>query len=164
MSLKLYEIKAEYDLLLASANEVAEANGGEVPGWLFDKLNAIEEAMETKVANCGGMYKNLSGEAEAIAAEIKRLTARKKAAENQADWLKGYIASCVPSGSKISTPQCAISWRKSEVVVIDSEILVPDEYCKIKREVSKTMVKDAIKANQVVLGAHIEEKQNIQIK
>jgi hypothetical protein len=164
MGLKLYEIKREYDLLLAVAAEQAEANEGVIPDWLSDKLDAIEETLEGKISNCGAMYKNFSAEAEAIAAEIERLTARKKAAENQAKWLKGYIASCVPAGSKISTPQCAVSWRKSEQVVIDSEILVPDEYCKIKREVSKTMVKDAIKANQVVLGAHIEEKQNIQIK
>ena len=164
MGMKLYELKSEYNQLIEKINLIAEENDGEIPETLSGEFDAIGETLSKKIVSCGCAYKNHIAEADAIDAEIKKLTVRKKIATNTAEWLKKYMAACVPVGYKHSAPQVLISWRNSSSVVIDDPDLIVDDYCKIERTPIKSELKKAIESGENIMGAHIEQKQNIQIK
>ena len=58
---------------------------------------------------------------------------------------------------KISLPEATISiTRRGPAVQVIDETLVPDAYCRFKREVSKTAIKDAINAGEEVPGAVLD--------
>lgn len=162
--LKLYEIRAEYDSLISEAEAVAAENDGVIPDWLADRIDELGESLEAKAANCGHVYKNATSEAEAIALEIKRLTARKRSCEALADSMKLYLSRCVLPGMRIDLPSVAISWRSSEETVIDDMAALPQEYCKVEFTPRKTEIKKAIKGGAEIPGCHIEQKSNIQIR
>lgn len=164
--LKLYEIKKEYDTAIELALEYAEANNGDLPEFWDKELEALEGTLDEKRISCAHVYKNLSSEADAIKAEEKKLAARRKALENAADRVKGYLVINTPVGTKIDTPTAVISWRKSEQTVIDNVEAVPEQYKRTEVIVTpdKAAIKKAISSGQEIPGAHVEEKQNLQIK
>ena len=57
-----------------------------------------------------------------------------------------------------------VTTRKSQVCEIYDADLVPDRFTIIEKKVSKTAVKDALKAGEDVPGATLTESKNIQIK
>lgn len=161
---KLYEIRAEYNGLLELAEQHAEVNDGEIPDWLFEKIDALENSLEEKAISCGHIYKNNLSDADAIDVEIKRLQARKKHCENVAESMKRYLQSWIPAESKFKSPTVSIGWRKSKQVIVDDLALLPKKYIKIIEEPIKKEIKKAFESGELFSGAHIEEKQNIQIK
>jgi hypothetical protein len=60
----------------------------------------------------------------------------------------------------------AVSIRETPVVRIEDEKAIPAEYWveKIERSVSKTAIKDAIKAGQEVPGACMAESYSLQVR
>ncbi len=162
--LQLYVIKNEYDALMAQAEDYAAENEGVIPDDLSDRLDEIGECYQEKMENCGLIVKNCLVEAEAIRNEEKALAARRKSLENRAEWLKNYMSDNMDVGETFETPKVKVSFRRSESVEITNADAVPDDYCKITREVSKAAIKAAIKAGSAVSGAQMVEKYNIQIK
>jgi len=160
----LYAVKQEYDDLLRLVEDVAEGNDGVIPDELSDQLDAIEGEWRDKVTNCARAYKNMVAEAEAIRNEERTLATRRHSLENRAEWLKNYIGMNVTTGEAFSAPSVDIKWRKSEVVEILNADEIPNDYCKIVREPSKSAIKTALKAGGAVAGATLVEKNNIQIK
>jgi len=58
---------------------------------------------------------------------------------------------------KIALPEATVSiTRRGPAVQIIDDTLVPDAYCRFKREVSKTAIKDAINAGEEVPGAVLD--------
>lgn len=129
----------------------------------IEKLEALEMARDQKIENVGMWYKESLAEANAIKAEKMKLAERQKTAENRAESLKNYL-DFVVGGGKFESARVTISYRKSTAVEIEDESKVPDEFCKITREVRKTDLKDAIKKGVVIEGVTLLDKQNIQIK
>jgi len=64
----------------------------------------------------------------------------------------------------MNNSRIAISWRKSSAVEIQNEEVIPDDYYVIKRDISKTLISEAIKAGTTVPGAALVERQNLVIK
>ena len=96
------------------------------------------------------------------------MSKHKDNAKKKADRLKEWLSDSLQAMDikKMDTSTNKISFRKSESVSVDDETLIPTDYIKVKetKSVDKTAVKKAIKAGEVIPGAHIEVKQNIQIK
>jgi hypothetical protein len=67
---------------------------------------------------------------------------------------------------KFETPRVVLSFRTSKAVVVTDETKLDKKYMKAKVVVTvdKTAIKDALDKGEVVEGAAIEEKQNLQIK
>jgi len=164
MSLKLYEIHADYEQLMDEARAYAAEHDGEIPPELDAAIEEVSATYEAKVINCGHMYKNITAEAEAIKAEEKRLADRRKGLEREAEWLKSYISREALPGVKYNYPTLAISWRSSKETIILNEAEIPEEFCRVKIEPNKTEIKKAILAGRTVPGAQVENKQTIQIK
>lgn len=67
---------------------------------------------------------------------------------------------------KISTAKAALSFRKSMQVNITSDVMVPDDLCKviIDRKPDKTAIGKLLKAGETVPGAELVENMNLQVK
>lgn len=163
----LYEIDNEIRTFLDSLMDAVDENG-ELVDIDPARLDELQAERERKLENIACYIKNLLAEADAIKAEEKALKERRERAENKADRLKRVLSeSLLGSGENgFSTAKCAVSFRKSETVVISNQDLLDENYLaqEITYKPMKTEIKKAIKAGQEVRGAFLQENQNIQIK
>ena len=162
--MKLYEIVEQLEslLMLESGNFVDESTGEILTKEAVDEL---EMAKEEKIENCLLFAKNMSAEAEMIDAEIKKLTARKKACENKADWCKDYVKS-VLNGEKFKTARVAVSYTKRQKIEFTGAIIdVPSEFLRFKEaELNKVAVMAALKEGRAVPGCQLVENVSMTIK
>lgn len=167
--MKLYEITEAYEEFIAAVES------GEIPEEAIgDTLESINSMLEEKADNIACLIKNITAEAEAIKAEEANLAERRKRKERQIDRLKAYLSEAlIRSGNKkIETSRNKISFRTSESVRIDDEdafIIWAEEnndnlLTYPMPKVNRTAIKTALKSGERVVGAMLENKQNIQIK
>ena len=128
-------------------------------------LDELKMAREDKIENIGLYIKNLEAEKEAVKHEKDNFADREKRLGKKIDSLKRYLTYAL-QGEKFSTPKVAVSFRKSESVLIKDEYLVPDEYCEftVMRKPNKKNIKDALKKGAEIMGVELVEKQNVNIK
>ncbi len=155
--------------------------GGEITEEIAELMAANADNLAEKVEG----YRKIMAEYDTLAAgcddEIKRLTTKKKQANNAKDRLKAHILDLMvmfdwvkltgANGSKVSR-----SSRKS-VVVDEERVLAPydldakiaalglPDYITLVPKIDKTILKNAIEAGQVVPdGAEIAENEFITIR
>lgn len=137
----------------------------------IEKLVELQMAREEKIEGVALWVKNLTASAQNIREEEKVLAARRKALENKAESLKKYLCDAL-GGDKFETAKCALSFRSSASVSVDDEDALTDWLTKNYRDdclnysvsVNKKAVGDILKNGVKVPGAHIEFKNNLQIK
>ena len=148
----LYEITRE--LVLLENYEEPQDQSGE------DRLELFRQALDNlnmkfldKVTNIVKFIKNLEYYRDAVAAEAKRLSDRKRSFESRIDWLKNYVKTTmeVTQSEKIKYSLFTISVGKSQpsVEVVDIE-KVDAQFIKIKKEVDKTKILEQMKATGVI--------------
>lgn len=157
--MNLYEINAELQNILNSV----DPETGEITEEQLAALSEITLARDEKIDNIACYIKSLKAEAEALKAEKQALAERQSQKERHAERLRDWLAMMM-NGEKFESPRSKISWRKSTSVNVFDEREVPEEYWKIKREVSKSDIGAALKAGRHVPGAVLEEKMNMQVK
>jgi outer membrane murein-binding lipoprotein Lpp len=129
-----------------------------------EMLDALTMERTKKIENIGCWIKNLTADAAAIKAEKDALAARQKAAESKAASLKRYLLNAL-QGEKFKSPRVAISYRKSDSVMIAKDAKIPEKYLKFAEPTpDKVGLKAALKSGQTFDGITLEETQNIQIK
>lgn len=141
------------------------------PQTLADTLEAIEGELEVKAENYAKVMKNLEGDIVAIKAEIDRLTAKKRAIENNIKNMKATLQNVmeVTGKTKFKTDLFSFGIQKNAPsVVIDVEDVrdIPEDYLKFKEpEVDKTAIKAAINDGVDLTGiAHLETKCSLRIR
>ena len=153
----LYEIDSQITALI-------DPESGEIADYeAFERLQMDRQA---KIENVALWVKDLDAEAKAIREEEKALAERRRVAENKADRLREYLRLAL-NGEKFSTPKVAVSYRKSIGVMIDDEeafLAEHPEYARVKTEIDKASLKDALKSGAEVVGAALEERVSMQIK
>ncbi len=129
-------------------------------------LDALQMEKWNKVDNICRFIKNLQSDVAQYKDEIARLTARAASAQKKLDSLKEYLAMHLEPGQKADVPSAQIRWRKSTVVTITNESMIPVGYWtqKIDMKPNKIAIKDMLKAGSSIPGAVLEEKQNLTIK
>jgi hypothetical protein len=90
-AMSLFEIDEALRLLMESAVEASEQNNGEMPDELREAVLNYCEAFGQKVDNLAHYIRSQEFEVTNAAAEIDRLTARRLAAENRIERLKGLL-------------------------------------------------------------------------
>lgn len=130
-----------------------------------EALDALQLARDEKIEGVGLWIKNLTAEAEAVKKEKDAMADRQRRLEKKAESLKNYLVYAL-QGERFSTPRIAISWRKSESVLIPDEALLDDRFVNITmiKKPDKKLIKDTLKAGREVPGAELVTKQNLQIK
>lgn len=130
----------------------------------MDKLQELQMSFNDKVEGIALWIKNLLSDAEAIKAEKDKLAERQKVCENKAKNLKEYL-NVFLEGQKFKTPRVSISYRKSKSVDVSDISLLDNEYLQFKEpEADKKKLKKALEAGEIIEGATLIEKNNIQIK
>lgn len=153
-----------YELDKAIADFELEVNeDGEVLN--IDELDELNLAREQKIEGISLWVKNLEAEKEAVKHEKDNFADRERRLGKKIESLKGYLTYAL-DGQKFSTPRVAVSFRRSESVLVKDEYLIPDDYCEftVTRRPNKTNLKKALKDGKEIMGVELVEKQNISIK
>lgn len=158
---KLFDIEA--DIREALENLEVDEDGC-VTTESFGKLETLKEERERKLENVALFYKETLVEVEALKEEARKLTERARIAQNRADGLKAYLVSSL-NGEELKTARVAVTYRKSQSVDIDEELL-PKKYFvrKVEEKPDKKAILERLKNGKRILGAELIEKRNIQIK
>lgn len=159
--MRLFEISEKIEALL---NASVDPETGEIIEVALDALEELEEARDAKALAVAAYALGQEAEADAIRATAKRLQERAAVHERHAARLRQYIADHIVPGEKLSDARVAISWRKSEAVVIDDEAALPDPFFRYTRTPAKDEIKRTIKSGIGVDGAHLESRMNVVIK
>lgn len=139
---------------------------------LVEKHQIIEDTMEaigadTKLEAYAKLIRQLELDEEAYKKEIDRLNKRAKTAHNSIEWLKNNILVYMEAGhlTKTDAGTFKLSIRTSQAVNITDSDLIPEEFKKVKTEVSvdKLKIKDAFKNGKTVEGANIVENKSVRI-
>lgn len=130
-----------------------------------NELDELKMEREDKIEGISLWIKNLEAEKEAVKNEKNNFADREKRLGKKIDSLKGYLTYAL-DGQKFSTPRVAVSFRKSESVLVKDEYLVPDNFCDFTmvRKPNKTAIKSALKSGEEIMGVELIEKKNVQIK
>lgn len=153
-----------YELDKAIADFELEVNeDGEVLN--IDELDELNLAREQKIEGISLWVKNLEAEKEAVKHEKDNFADREKRLGKKIDSLKKYLTYAL-DGQKFSTPKVAVSFRKSESVLVKDKYLIPDSYMNLSvvREPNKAAIKNALKRGEEIMGVELLEKRNISIK
>lgn len=162
MSITLYKITQEQAYL----NSLLEESGGELTPEIEEALAINEANFLTKgeaYIESVAKYKALEEAAKARKAYFDEVS--KTAAKIQQRLKDRLLAALDEFGmTKAEMGLHTISTRKSQVCEIYDAYLVPDRFTIIERKVSKTAVKEALKAGEDIPGAVIINQKTLQIK
>ena len=164
----IYPINQQIEELLAKA---VDEDTGELlisVEELQAQIEALKLDFNEKIKDLRNEYVNRMAEAEALKAEKMRLADRQKRAEASADRAKHFLAFLL-KGEKFQDGAVKISYRKSDELVVDDDFVEwasvhAPGFLKVEPVVRKADVKSAIKAGLTFEHAHLETKNNIQIK
>ena len=136
--------------------------------WDDSAFEALEMDRNAKLEGCALFIKNLDSDVEAIRAEEKRLAERRRVMENKAERMRAYVANSMLTfgDKKFETARVALSFRKSDVLVIADDAEIPEAYIVTKTTTApdKVALKKAIKAGDTIPGVTIETRQNLQLR
>lgn len=157
--MRLYELAGSYADLAQRADDGEDVS---------DLLEQLEGELAGKAEQIARLLRNLGGDVDALDNEIKRLTHRRKSAENNIGRLRDYLRTQleVARVSRLKTDTFSLSVGEGpERVEILNESLIPDVYCKTKREPSKTAIMAAYQTTGEVLpGCRIERGIRLTIR
>lgn len=157
--MKLYELGEAYRLLCKRIEETEDSDTAE-DVVLQAALDSIEDAVENKAQAIIIMAKEWEAEAAALKEEEGRLAKRRKALENRAERIRGYLlVQLVAAGiSKLRTKLFSITVNKPKAKVVVGEVeMLPPEFLRIKKEPDKVAIKKALDEGVPVPGAHLED-------
>lgn len=151
---------------MSDADAYAEENGGVVPDDLAEIIDGLELAREDKMHAVALYIKEIEAAADACKDAEETIRTRRKFHEGKAERLREYLSRVVVPGEKREWADAKISWRRSEAVEIISLDRIPSAYIDVRVEhvPKKDAIKASIKAGNVVDGAELAIRQNLQIK
>lgn len=159
--MKLYEYTQAYLSLLEKADELE-------PETLLDTLAAIQEPIEEKAENAAKMIRTWEAEVKAIKEEEERLANKRKALENRALSLKGYLQQQleVIGLEKIKRPLFTIAIQNNPpgVNVLD-EKAIPEEYWILPEpKLDKQSILKRLKEGESVPGCEMKQTKGLRIR
>ena len=164
MEKSLYKIDRE---LMSLLEAIAEQEG-EITPEQDEQLAINRYELETKAVDYSMAILQLNAWVEIADKEAKRVTAIKNAYKKTAETLKQRITDAMERYDikEVKDATIKVSLRKSVQTIIDDIDQVPKQYKTVKVETTpdKTAIKKAIQEGEIIEGAHLEEKNNLQIR
>jgi len=135
---------------------------------LLENIEKLKLDYAVLIRNLRNDHINRCAEAEALKTEKLKLARRQATAERAADRAARFLA-YLTKGEKYQDDDVKITYRKSDVVELD------DDFCewamtnapglvKVTPEPRKADIKRLLKNGTIIEHAHLETRQNIQIK
>lgn len=164
--MQLYTIK---DMMIDTLDIFLESEQEEIDQSFYNEtMEYLKEELSYKSSNIIKYISNLDAEAQSIKIEIDRLSKAKKSRERKLESLKSYLISTMQhlEKTKIETNLGTYGLRKSTVLKVLDMNKIPEEYLKVKKEVSvdKRELKNYIKTGKYTEGAILVENYSLQIK
>ena len=160
--MNLYEIAGQYRAVL----EMEPENDDELAAQM-NALDELEGELTVKADNIVRYIRNLSAEADALKAEEAALYKKRKAAENKAERLKAYLAAqmtlCGLKELKAGLFKLRFQPTTPAISIID-ESAVPEKFHRVKIEIDRLAIRDALKAGEEVPGIKIERGEALVIR
>lgn len=132
---------------------------GEITETLEQFIDEITTNLSSKVDRCFHAKQSLKDFSE----RAKEMSAKWKALEHGAkgaiERLENNMKFAMLAGNLTEIDGFEVTVKIGDApksVVIKDETLIPDEYFEVKRQVSKTLIKEALKAGKDVSGASLE--------
>ena len=162
--MNLYEVS---EAIETAFNLAIDPETGEINDDQLILLEALEIERDKKIENIACLIKNLKADAAALKAEKDAFQKRQKQAENKVESLTNYLQS-VLNGEKFTTDRCAISFRKTNKIVLDEGVTVYDIDTHFLRMAEPTLdkveIKKALDAGAKIPGVHQEAGLSMIIK
>lgn len=166
MNKNLFEIEKEYREL---AQQVIDAEG-ELSPELEEQLAINQQQLESKGRAYGYVIKERQYDNDIVDAEIARLTSIKKRNTRTIDKLKETLRNSMEvfGVEEIKSPTLKICFLKSKAVVFTDTDEIPAIYKSTKvvetESIDKKAIKEAIERGELVAGAELEIRNNVQVK
>lgn len=158
--MKLYELTSSYQQVLEIAEQLDEET-------LTDTLDAIEDAIETKVENTAFVIKSLEGNINLIDDEIKRLQTMKQTQQNNVRSLKEYIQDAMEQVgiNRIQGKLIKIAIQNNPPSVRLVEDFNDDRYLiELAPKIDKRAILDDLKQGKEIQGAKIVQGKSLRIR
>lgn len=128
-------------------------------------IDSVNGEISEKLECYAMVVKNLESDIAGLKAEEKRLADRRKSLEEGVKRMKEAMQdTLLLTGEKrIKTQKFTISLRKSSSVEIENEDLIPEEFVKITKTISKSELAKSLKETEIP-GAKLVEKESLQIR
>lgn len=132
-------------------------------------LNELGKQEASKVDSFGQFIRVQAATADACKKEAQRLAGKAKTAEGRIAWLKAKYLDIMQSNGlrKIQGNAYTLSVRESEAVAIPTDLAaLPEIYLRRKEsvEADKTVIKEALKAGQIIPGCELRKSYSLQIR
>jgi hypothetical protein len=153
MKTDIAQLKMQIGLMMDRHPELAEDE--DLRADMLEGSTNLHEIMERLLSE----EREADGLVEATKARIDKLATRRASFRNRQQSLRDVMMSIMQLADlrKLKFPEATISIsRRGPAVQIIDESLIPDTLCKIKREVSKTAIKEALAAGFSVPGATLD--------
>ena len=156
-----------YEMTAAQKELYELMTSGEIDEEVYaDTLEGI--GIAEKIEGYCVVDNELSGDLDKIESEIKRLTAKKTAIENNIKRLRLRLGDCLltMNTTKYTAGTYTVYRRETEQIIIDDLQKIPAEFltAKVSEAPNKTLIKERIKAGEEIAGAHLQTNQSITIK
>lgn len=162
--MKLYELAQG----LAEVQRIAEADPTpEDLQALEDTLQGLRLELKAKVDGIAAIDRGLSLEADALRAEESRLADRRKSVEAARERLKSYLQRCLEhSGERKVVGERFTVWLQSNPpsVVVPDEEAVPEQYKRVRVDVDRRAITEALKGGLDVPWATLKASQGVRIR
>lgn len=160
----LYHVRRDHAHILA----IIQSEDGEIGPAVAEALAVNDAEFETAAVSIAQVVRTAETSIAIVDAEIKRLQAIKKVMTERAETVSDQLAEAMQERGKISidSPLLRVTTRKSQAVITTNEALIPRQYMVHKETWApdRKAIAAAIKDGQLISGAHIETRTNLQIK
>ena len=163
----MYRLGAAYEPLEQLMFETADLETGEVDAEIMNALCAIQGEATEVALSAATIFREAQMQIDLYRAEERRLSDIRKGLEGKVETLKRAIDTfCKKTGiERAESVSARISYKKNPPSVkIDNEADIPKPFWRVKLEVDKTAIKEAILSGKTVEGAHLESGVSLQIK
>jgi len=160
MNKTLFDLTKDYQLILESLED------GDHDDVLIDKLTINIDSLHDKADNYAYMIKQLESEADALEVEARRLINKSESKKKSIAFLKDRLKFAAKSYGNFKTNLHSFSTVKHEIVTVEDESLIDDDFFteKVTRRLSKTKLKESIKAGNDIPGAVLDHTYSLRIK
>ena len=158
----IYDLTQEQLML----NDLLLESGGEITPEIEALLTINRDNLETKIDSYCKAIKTIEAQESFAKAEIERLTKIAKSCSNSVKRMKESMLNALNifELAMVDVGTFKVSIRSSSAIAIDDNATIPDDYYVVKKEVSKTLLKEAIKEGKEIEGVSIVTNQSIQIR
>ena len=155
----LYELTDQYKML---QNFIEENN---VEGFEL-ALSQIKGEIGEKLEGYAMVLKNIESDITGIKSEEKRLADRRKSMESNIARIKENVTDTLLTveGNRVKTEKFTFSFRKSTSVQIENDAVIPPQFIKVEKTISRSDLAKALKAGEQIEGAQLVENQSLSIR